>query len=175
MDVSCKPEERPRRWRSVRASSTGRRARNSGRRTPNESRALTAEAWPRQNGGCPFWCCSPRWVRASATCSSMCLCVSPCLRLCVAHASAPSEMYNVLISYYCYRVLCPATTAFPGRDDDCRHHSNIWRRQRRTAVGGGGGWRDLDYGNLTNAIRDIVEAMTTDCTLAVHSGVDSTH
>lgn len=66
--------------------------------------------------------------------------------------------------------------ATPERHDD---HSNIWRRQRRRTVvgdvgGGGGGWRDLDYGNLTNAIRDIVEAMTVDCTLAVHSGVEST-
>lgn len=68
-----------------------------------------------------------------------------------------------------------ATMATPERHD----HSNIWRRQRRRTVvgdvvGGGGGWRDLDYGNLTNAIRDIVEAMTVDCTLAVHSGVEST-
>ncbi|XP_027840243.2 ionotropic receptor 40a isoform X1 [Aphis gossypii] len=67
-----------------------------------------------------------------------------------------------------------ATMATPERHD----HSNIWRRQRRRTVvgdvvGGGGGWRDLDYGNLTNAIRDIVEAMTVDCTLAVHSGVEN--
>ncbi|XP_022182312.1 ionotropic receptor 40a isoform X3 [Myzus persicae] len=67
-----------------------------------------------------------------------------------------------------------ATTAIPERDD-YRHHLNILRRQRRAVVGGtgGGGWRDLDYGNLTNAIRDIVEAMTVDCTLAVHSGVEN--
>ncbi|XP_060859675.1 ionotropic receptor 40a [Metopolophium dirhodum] len=65
------------------------------------------------------------------------------------------------------------TTAIPEPDDYCRNHSNILRRQRRAVVGGGGGWRDLDYGNLTNAIRDIVEAMTDDCTLAVHSGVEN--
>lgn len=35
-------------------------------------------------------------------------------------------------------------------------------------------WNGLDYGNLTNAIRDIVAAMTIDCTLAVHTGVEST-
>ncbi|XP_060848283.1 ionotropic receptor 40a isoform X3 [Rhopalosiphum padi] len=61
-----------------------------------------------------------------------------------------------------------ATMAIPERDD----HSNIWRRQRRAVVSDGR-WRDLDYGNLTNAIRDIVEAMTVDCTLAVHSGVEN--
>jgi hypothetical protein len=60
--------------------------------------------------------------------------------------------------------------AIPERND----HSNIWRRQRRAVVSDGR-WRDLDYGNLTNAIRDIVEAMTVDCTLAVHSGVESMH
>lgn len=38
----------------------------------------------------------------------------------------------------------------------------------------GGEWDGLDYGNLTNAIRDIVAAMTVDCTLAVHTGVEST-
>lgn len=53
-------------------------------------------------------------------------------------------------------------------------HLNIWRRQRQTeGRADNNGWYDLDYGNLTNAIRDIIEAMTVDCTLAVHSGVGS--
>ncbi|XP_025408296.1 ionotropic receptor 40a isoform X4 [Sipha flava] len=50
-----------------------------------------------------------------------------------------------------------------------RHYSNIWRHQKRQTTGGSG-WRDLDYGNLTDAIRDIIVAMAVDCsTLAVHS------
>lgn len=49
-------------------------------------------------------------------------------------------------------------------------------RERHTnAVGQiAGGWNDLDYRNLTNAIRDIIAAVSVDCTLAVHSGVEST-
>lgn len=50
-------------------------------------------------------------------------------------------------------------------------NSNTWR-QRRIVNGEHGGWHDLDYGNLTNAIRDIIAAMAVDCTLAVHSGVE---
>jgi len=128
-----------------------------------QSSSLSAEKWPRQNGAWSLWCCSPRWVRSMRS----------------STVSVSSEMSDVPLSYYYYlyiycRVLWTATAAIPGRDDDCRHHSNIWRRQRRAVVGGGGGWRGLDYGNLTNAIRDIVEAMTVDCTLAVHSGVEST-
>ncbi|VVC36921.1 Ionotropic glutamate receptor, L-glutamate and glycine-binding domain,Ionotropic glutamate receptor [Cinara cedri] len=54
------------------------------------------------------------------------------------------------------------------------------RRQRSPTAavvagrpGGGGGWHDLDYGNLTNAIRDIVAATTIDCSLAIHTGVET--
>lgn len=64
------------------------------------------------------------------------------------------------------------TAAILNREN--QRHLNIWRRQRQTeGRADNNGWHDLDYGNLTNAIRDIIEAMTVDCTLAVHSGAES--
>ncbi|XP_050434978.1 ionotropic receptor 40a-like [Adelges cooleyi] len=57
-------------------------------------------------------------------------------------------------------------TSTPGVDES-------WETKTTTASPGVAGWNDrVDYKNLTNAVRDIIAAMTpmADCTLAIHEG-----